>query len=101
MEGEEVSHTVYLVQYYATTSPDIMEECDRVMAALVAMDDDTVTDPAVAADAELGIIGVECIAEGRTREDAERAALARIAAAMDAAGLQVVERSDMRVLESV
>lgn len=76
--------TVHLTQIFATGSPAIFEECDRLMQELLDREqaDATVRDASVAADAGIGIVEVEVVADGDSRDDAEQAAVSRIRAAV-------------------
>lgn len=90
--------TVHVTQYFSTTSPDIFDECDALMDALIDREDQDsrVRDASVAADAGLGMVEVQVIADGDTQREAMGAALARIHDAVSsvatAAGIPLLER---------
>lgn len=95
---------VHLTQYFTgPNDPEVMfADCDRLMDALVDLQDDAVTDPAVSADATVSHVTVEVRSSAEDNAQAERQAVARIQAAFDRAGLRTVEElTDQRQVELV
>lgn len=85
---------VHLTQYFRTDSPEIFSESERLMEALVNMEDGEVFDSAVSADSGEGVLTVEVVARGVNRTAAEQAALARIRKVLDACGSHVEEQEE-------
>lgn len=92
-----MSATVHVVQHYSTPTPMVMQACDHLMAELLRREaqNSSVRDAAVSADAAVGSVEVEVVAEGADEWDAQQAALTRIRASVTAiakVGLQLRER---------
>lgn len=84
-----MSVTVHVVQHYSMQPLSMTEQCDRLMAELLRREavDARVRDAAVSADASVGLIEVEVVADGADQLDAQQAALSRIRAAVGAVAL--------------
>jgi hypothetical protein len=70
----------------ADAGEDVDAHTDRVMEALLALEDDNLTDSAVGVDLGTGLVEVEVTARGETFEDAVATADAAIRTAIHAAG---------------
>ncbi|APH01679.1 hypothetical protein IGS73_10570 [Janibacter indicus] len=76
--------TVHVTHFFTTASPHVLDECDLLMDELMELEeaDSSVRDAAVSADSDQGIVEVEVLADGYDESDAQRAAVARIRAAV-------------------